>query len=145
MIIKVGLAAIAAICLCSCSSTDLPNRGNGQPNAVAAPSAVSETTDSKFKQDVLLAKEPVLVDFYATWCGPCRMMAPIIDELSQQYKGKLKVVRLDVDANPGVSSALDIRGLPTFAIFKNGKPVRAIVGAQPKEVLAQQIDESIKQ
>lgn len=130
------IAATLSLVLSGCSAPQAPSAGET--------SAVTETSDSTFKKDVLLAKVPVLVDFYATWCGPCKMMAPVIDQLSVQYKGKIKVVRLDVDQSPGVASALGIQSLPTIAIFKNGKPVEAAIGVTGKDVLSQKIEEALK-
>lgn len=130
------LAATASLLLSSCSATRAPTE--------AEKSTVTETSDSTFKKDVLLVEGPVLVDFYATWCGPCKIMAPVIDQLSKDYKGKIKVVRLDVDQSPGVASVFGIQSLPTIAIFKNGKPVEAAIGVTGKDVLSQKIDESIR-
>ena len=91
-----------------------------------------EFTDANFQEEVLNANEPVLVDFWAVWCGPCRMIAPIVEELSTEYAGKVKVGKVDVDANPEISMNYGIRSIPTLLVFKGGKVVEQIVGAVPK-------------
>ncbi|MBI2811585.1 MAG: thioredoxin [Candidatus Melainabacteria bacterium] len=101
---------------------------------------VQSTSDKTFQQDVLAAKGPVLVDFYATWCGPCRHMAPIVDEVAGQFAGKAKVVKVDVDQNPMLSQALGIESIPTFVVFKDGKPVVANAGAIPKSELVSMLE-----
>ena len=91
-----------------------------------------DVTDSNFEQEVLKSDVPVLVDFWAEWCAPCRVIAPLIDELSQQYSGKIKVVKMDVDQNPQSSMNYGIRSIPTLLFFKNGQPVDQLLGAVPK-------------
>ena len=92
-----------------------------------------EFTDSNFEQEVLNSDLPVLVDFWAVWCGPCRMIAPIVEELSTEYEGKLKVGKVDVDNNPNVAASFGIRSIPTLLLFKDGKIVEQLVGAVPKQ------------
>ena len=91
-----------------------------------------KVTDANFKQEVLESDIPVLVDFWAEWCAPCHMVAPIVDEISKEYQTKLKVCKLNVDEAPNTSSKYDIMSIPTVAIFKNGDLVGKVVGAVPK-------------
>ena len=99
-------------------------------------SAAIPVTDASFEQDVLNSEIPVLVDFWAPWCGPCRMVAPVVDEIAEQYDGKVKVVKLNTDENPGIAGQYNIRSIPTLMIFKNGQRVEQVVGAVPKATLA---------
>lgn len=100
-------------------------------------------TDQTFDQEVLQAKEPVLVDFWATWCGPCKIVDPVIHELAGEYEGKLKVGKLDVDANPESSQKYNVMSIPTIMLFKDGQPVKFVIGAQPKENFKKAIDETL--
>ena len=92
-------------------------------------SATPAVSDKTFDTEVLKASEPVLVDFFAEWCGPCKAMAPALDQVASDMKGKLKVVKVDVDQNPGIASKYGIRAMPTLMIFKGGKQVASHVGA----------------
>ena len=103
-------------------------------------SAAAQVTDASFKQEVLDSKVPVLVDFWAPWCGPCRMVAPVVHEIAQQYDGKVKVVKLNTDENPNVASQYGIRSIPTLMIFKDGQRVDMVVGAVPKTTLANTLE-----
>ena len=96
--------------------------------------------DSNFDQIVLQAKTPVLVDFTADWCGPCRMVAPIVEELAEEYDGRVSFAKLDVDQNPKTASKYGIMSLPTLLIFKNGNPVSNIVGFRPKAELKRSLE-----
>jgi thioredoxin 1 len=103
-------------------------------------SAAVQVTDDSFKEVVLESDVPVLVDFWAPWCGPCRMVAPVVDEISQQYEGQIKVVKLNTDENPNVASQYGIRSIPTLMIFKGGERVDMVVGAVPKATLSNTIE-----
>jgi len=104
---------------------------------------VHELTDGNFDAEVLQSPVPYLVDFWAPWCGPCRMVAPIIDELATEYNGKLKVGKVNVDDHQEVAARYGIASIPTLMIFKNGQLVERIVGALPKPMLKQVIDKHI--
>ena len=95
--------------------------------------------DSNFQNEVLSSDKPVLVDFWAIWCGPCKMIAPIVEELAKDYDGKLKVAKMDVDANPRTAMQFGIRSIPTLMIFKGGQVVEQIIGAVPKRHLLDKI------
>ena len=97
-------------------------------------------TDANFDAEVLQTDQPVLVDFWATWCGPCRTIAPTIEEIASEYDGKAKVVKLDVDSNPQTAMKYGIRSIPSLLFFKDGKPVDQMVGVVPKNVLADKLD-----
>lgn len=105
-------------------------------------SAVTVTvTDDSFADDVLSSATPVLVDFWATWCGPCRMVAPVLEEIAADKAGSLTVAKVDVDANPGTARDFQVVSIPTMILFKDGKPVTRIVGAKGKAALLREIAE----
>jgi thioredoxin 1 len=100
-----------------------------------------EITDKNFDEIVMTADKPVLVDMWAVWCGPCRMVAPIMEDISKEYAGRVIVGKLDVDNNPGITSRFGIRNIPTILFFKNGQVVDKQVGAVPKVVLIRKLEQ----
>lgn len=99
--------------------------------------------DENFSEEVLKSKEPVLVDFWAPWCGPCRLVGPVVEELAREYQGKIKVGKLNVDENEKTAYRYGIRSIPTLILFKDGRPVDQIIGAVPKHILKNMIDKNI--
>ncbi len=99
--------------------------------------------DSNFDQIVLQAKTPVLVDFWATWCAPCRMVAPVIDELAEEYSGRISFAKVDVDHNSKIATRYSIMSIPTLLVFKKGEPVSHLVGYKPKEELKRTLDAAL--
>ena len=102
-----------------------------------------EIEEAKFDETVLKSKTPVLVDFWAPWCGPCRMVAPIVDELAGEYAGKVGFVKVNVDNNPNVAGKYGVMSIPTLILFKDGKPVTNIIGYKPKEELKKSLDKAL--
>ncbi len=98
-------------------------------------SDISAVNDTNFKQEVIESPIPVLVDFTAVWCGPCKMLAPVVEKLAGDWDGKMKVVKLDIDENPSVTMSYQVMGVPTLILFVNGKAVERSTGYQPKERL----------
>lgn len=103
-----------------------------------------EVTDDTFESEVTSSDLPVLVDFWAEWCAPCKMIAPIVEDLAGEYDGKVKFAKMDVDSNTNVPSSFGIRSIPTLLIFKDGSPVGQIVGAVSKTVLKSRLEDAIK-
>ena len=108
-----------------------------------AGNGILEVTDSNFDQDVLKSETPVLVDFWATWCGPCRAIAPIVEELAKDYQGKVKVGKMDVDKNCATPQRYGVRGIPTLLVFKRGQVVEQLVGYRAKNEIQQAIDKHL--
>jgi thioredoxin len=118
--------------VCGKCGASLKASSDGKPQVV---------TDATFAQDVVAASSaiPVLVDAWAEWCGPCRMVAPILDQLAAEANGRYKIAKLNVDENPGISQQFGIRSIPTMLIFKNGQLVDQLIGAQPKQAIASRL------
>ena len=106
-------------------------------------SAPAKVTDASFETDVIKSGDPVVVDFWAEWCGPCRMIAPALEEIATEMNGKIKIAKLNVDENPAVASKYGIRSIPTLMLFKGGRHVATKTGAAPKSVLASWIKDSV--
>ena len=106
-------------------------------------SEIAQFSDASFEEDVINSDIPTLVDFWAPWCGPCKMIGPIVEEIGGEYTGKLKVGKVNVDDNPQVATKLGIRGIPTLILFKNGEAVEQIIGAVPKTQITEKIDKHL--
>lgn len=100
---------------------------------------LTHVTDDSFKEEVLDSELPVLVDFWAEWCGPCKLVGPIVENIAEEYQGRLKIGKVDVDQNPQSATQFGIRSIPTLILFKGGEPVEQIIGAVPKEYITSKI------
>jgi thioredoxin 1 len=109
--------------------------------SVGTQTSVAAVTNATFPQEVLNSEVPVLVDFWAPWCGPCRLVAPLVEDIATEYAGRAKVVKLNVDDNPSIASEYGIRSIPTLIVFKGGQAVETIVGAVAKKTLAAAIEQ----
>ena len=110
-----------------------------------ASDAIFEVTDSNFEKEVLKSDQPVMVDFWAAWCGPCRALAPVVDEIAKSYQGKIKVGKMDVDKNMATPQRYGVRGIPTLLIFRGGQVREQIVGFVPKETIEKALEKNLVQ
>jgi thioredoxin 1 len=115
----------------------------GEGGAQATPGKVSAASDRTFKELVLRSPEPVLVDFWAEWCGPCKQVGPMVEELARDFAGRARMVKVDVDKNPKLSSRFSIRSIPTLMVFKDGEPQQTLVGAQGKRELTAAVEAAL--
>lgn len=136
------LVPVLCVALGGCGTTDLEkgeNKTSENGASNSSESHVKHVTDATFEQEVLKSDSPVLVDFWAPWCGPCQAMGPVVEELSNDLSGKVKVMKLNTDENPKTAQASNITGIPTLKLYKSGKVVEEVVGAVEKSFLTEKI------
>jgi len=124
-----------------CIRLVIPNHAVGDPQSMSE--QIVHVTDDSFESEVIQSSQPVLIDYWAEWCGPCKMIAPVLDDIASDYDGKLKVVKLNIDENPNTPPRYGIRGIPTLMLFKNGEVEATKVGAVSKTQLVAFIDSNL--
>jgi len=144
-----GVSRRSLVCGIECSGRILSSALAGCRRAISqlggrmASDAIFEVTDSNFDQEVLKSDQPVMVDFWAAWCGPCRALAPLVDEIAKSYLGKVRVAKMDVDKNMSTPQRYGVRGIPTLLIFRGGQVREQIVGYVPKETIQKALDKNL--
>jgi thioredoxin 1 len=118
-------------------------RALNQREEIMASDHMVTVTDSNFENEVLKASQPVLIDFWAVWCAPCRAIAPVVDQLAAQYSGKVKVAKINIDENPRIPTQYDVRSIPTLLVFKGGKVVGQLVGVAPKAKIEELVNKAL--
>jgi thioredoxin len=141
-----GGASYHLICTRAAWYPEGPEADQKQKTGAAnmASDSLTTVTDSNFESEVLKSQQPVLIDFWATWCAPCRAIAPVVEQLAKDYAGKLKVAKVDIDQNPKVPTQYDVRSIPTLLVFKHGKVVGQIVGAVPRAKIEDLIKKALE-
>ena len=102
---------------------------------------ITTLTDATFDEEIAAATEPIVVDFWAEWCGPCKMIAPVLEEIAAEHAGKVRIAKLNIDEHPGAARRFDVMSIPTLIVFKDGQPAKRVVGAKPKGALLEELSE----